>query len=68
MKLANAIGVQLKLKRRDLAATLATIHGPRWRLLNISAGQLSHFVAQIGAVRCQRCTTDETAWPDWDFY
>ncbi len=29
------------------AATLTTIHGPRWRLLIIGAGQLSSFLAQI---------------------
>ena len=29
------------------ATTLTTIHGPRWRLLIIGAGQLSRFVAQI---------------------
>ena len=29
------------------AAALTTIHGPRWRLLIIGAGQLSRFVAQI---------------------
>ena len=29
------------------AAALLTIHGPRWRLLIIGAGQLSRFVAQI---------------------
>lgn len=29
------------------ATTLVTIHGPRWRLLIIGAGQLSRFVAQI---------------------
>jgi xanthine dehydrogenase accessory factor len=28
-------------------ATLATVHGPRWRLLIIGAGQLSTFLAQI---------------------
>ncbi len=28
-------------------ATLATVHGPRWRLLVIGAGQLSTFLAQI---------------------
>ncbi|MGH8632683.1 MAG: XdhC family protein [Burkholderiales bacterium] len=29
-------------------ATLATVHGPRWRLLIIGAGQLSTFLAQMG--------------------
>ena len=29
------------------AAALTTIHGPRWRLLIIGAGQLSRFLAQI---------------------
>ena len=29
------------------AAALVTLHGPRWRLLVIGAGQLSRFVAQI---------------------
>lgn len=29
------------------AAALVTLHGPRWRLLIIGAGQLSRFVAQI---------------------
>lgn len=29
------------------AQTLTTLHGPRWRLLIIGAGQLSRFVAQI---------------------
>jgi xanthine dehydrogenase accessory factor len=29
------------------ASTLTTIHGPRWRLLIIGAGQLSRFLAQI---------------------
>lgn len=29
------------------AAALTTIHGPRWRLLVIGAGQLSRFLAQI---------------------
>lgn len=29
------------------ATTLTTIHGPRWRLLIIGAGQLSRFLAQI---------------------
>ena len=28
-------------------ATLATVHGPRWRLLIIGAGQLSTFLAQM---------------------
>jgi len=28
-------------------AALTTIHGPRWRLLSIGAGQLSRFLAQI---------------------
>jgi len=31
------------------ASTLTTIHGPRWRLLIIGAGQLSRFLAQIAA-------------------
>ncbi|HJV86967.1 MAG TPA: XdhC family protein [Noviherbaspirillum sp.] len=29
------------------ASTLTTVHGPRWRLLIIGAGQLSRFLAQI---------------------
>ncbi|RJF92723.1 XdhC family protein [Noviherbaspirillum saxi] len=29
------------------ASTLTTLHGPRWRLLIIGAGQLSRFLAQI---------------------
>ena len=29
------------------SSTLVTLHGPRWRLLIIGAGQLSRFVAQI---------------------
>jgi len=28
-------------------ATLATVHGPRWRLLSIGAGELSTFLAQM---------------------
>ena len=28
-------------------ATLATVHGPRWRMLIIGAGQLSSFLAQM---------------------
>jgi xanthine dehydrogenase accessory factor len=31
------------------ATTLTTVHGPRWRLLIIGAGQLSRFLAQIAA-------------------
>lgn len=31
------------------AAALTTVHGPRWRLLIIGAGQLSRFLAQIAA-------------------
>jgi xanthine dehydrogenase accessory factor len=34
---------QLSLDRE----TLRTIHGPRWRLLIIGAGQISHYVAQM---------------------
>ena len=34
--------------RQQISATaLTTIHGPRWRLLIIGAGQLSRFLAQI---------------------
>jgi xanthine dehydrogenase accessory factor len=29
-------------------ATLRTVHGPRWRLLIIGAGQISHYLAQMG--------------------
>jgi xanthine dehydrogenase accessory factor len=28
--------------------TLTTVHGPRWRLLIIGAGQISHYLAQMG--------------------
>jgi xanthine dehydrogenase accessory factor len=28
--------------------TLTTVHGPRWRLLVIGAGQISHYLAQMG--------------------
>ncbi|HEY5799365.1 MAG TPA: XdhC family protein [Burkholderiaceae bacterium] len=38
-------GAQLAVQ----GSVLATVHGPRWRLLIIGAGQLSRFVAQIAA-------------------
>ncbi|MGV7208984.1 XdhC family protein [Oxalobacteraceae bacterium A2-2] len=38
-----APGAQLQLDQQ----ALATVHGPRWRLLVIGAGQLSRFLAQI---------------------
>lgn len=41
LELAVAGGLELS------AATLTTIHGPRWRLLIIGAGQLSRFLASI---------------------
>ncbi|MBC7404101.1 MAG: XdhC family protein [Cytophaga sp.] len=38
---AAGLGLQLS------ASTLTTVHGPRWRLLIIGAGQLSRFLASI---------------------
>ena len=40
---AAAAGMNMQLSE----AALTTIHGPRWRLLIIGAGQLSRFLAQI---------------------
>jgi len=38
------------------AAALTTVHGPRWRLLLIGAGQLSRFLAQIATGMDYRVT------------
>ncbi|GAB3459491.1 XdhC family protein [Massilia terrae] len=36
--------------------TLATVHGPRWRLFIIGAGQLSRFLAQVASAMDYRVT------------
>ncbi len=38
------------------ADTLATVHGPRWRLFIIGAGQLSRFLAQVASAMDYRVT------------
>jgi xanthine dehydrogenase accessory factor len=50
-------------------ATLTTIHGPRWRLLIIGAGQLSRFLAQIAVgmdYRVVVCDPREEYREGWD--
>ena len=45
---AITLGTAGAAMRQQISATaLTTIHGPRWRLLIIGAGQLSRFLAQI---------------------
>ena len=47
---SGAVTLQTALPSQSMqvsSAALVTLHGPRWRLLIIGAGQLSRFVAQI---------------------
>ena len=44
------------MRQQVSAAALTTIHGPRWRLLIIGAGQLSRFLAQIATGMDYRVT------------
>lgn len=44
------------MRQAKTDATLTTIHGPRWRLLIIGAGQLSRFLAQIATGMDYRVT------------
>lgn len=47
---SGAVSLELGAAEQTVFAdadTLATLHGPRWRLLVIGAGQLSRFLAQI---------------------
>jgi xanthine dehydrogenase accessory factor len=49
--------------------TLATVHGPRWRLLIIGAGQLSRFLAQVASAMDYRvtvCDPREEYRSGWD--
>lgn len=48
--LSGAVTLQTALPSQSMqvsGSALVTLHGPRWRLLIIGAGQLSRFVAQI---------------------
>ena len=44
------------MRQQVSTAALSTIHGPRWRLLIIGAGQLSRFLAQIATGMDYRVT------------
>jgi xanthine dehydrogenase accessory factor len=49
--------------------TLIAVHGPRWRLLLIGAGQISHYLAQMAQVldyQVQVCDPREEYRSGWD--
>jgi xanthine dehydrogenase accessory factor len=71
--LSGAVSVRPATRDEPLSAQVArmvTVHGPRWRLLLIGAGQLSRFVAQFAlalgdeVIVCDPRDAYDTVWRD----